>query len=498
MAGAGLLNALPCPAQTAARPFPRLLVVLIGGQLRTDYLDRVNHLLTPGGFRRLMEQGAWYPDCRHRASTFTSSGVATLATGAWPQLHGIVADQWYDRAAAKPVPADAAGLLATTLASQVAAAPNTRVFIAGMDREPAALLEGRTPARGFFLQPRGQVTARGETPPWLIEFNRLHPIENYYNARWVALGAGADVPPLRVLTWDSAQPAQFYALYRSSPFAQAGQFAFVRELIEREGLGQGETTDFVGVVLGSLAELGHEVGADSPLVDQMVLHLDRELAFTLDSLDRCPGAGNYTLAFTAAHGAPAAPEESDRKRMAVSGEALARAIDRALSARYDTPPARTPFVERYIYPFLYLRPEAFKGRDPRELRLAAGRAALEHPAVAGFYTSDGDSSHTGRWAERFRNSFHSLRSGDVMLSYQPGYVEEFGAGRGVSYGSLYNYDARVPLFLYGPPFRARVIEETIETIQIAPTLARVAGVALPSSSTGRVLAEAFAPRAARR
>ena len=71
MAGAGLLNALPCPAQTAARPFPRLLVVLIGGQLRTDYLDRVNHLLTPGGFRRLMEQGAWYPDCRHRASTFT-------------------------------------------------------------------------------------------------------------------------------------------------------------------------------------------------------------------------------------------------------------------------------------------------------------------------------------------------------------------------------------------------------------------------------------------
>ncbi len=444
-----------------------------------------------------MEQGAWYPDCRHESSTFTSAGVATVATGAWPQLHGIVADQWYDRGAAKPVPADAAGLLATTLASQVAAAPNARVFIAGMDAAPAALFAGRTRTHGFYLQPRGQVTSRGDMPPWLIEFNRLHPIENYYNARWVALGAGADVPPLRVLTWDSAQPAQFYALYRSSPFAQAGQFAFLRELIEREGLGQGDTLDFVGVVLGSLGQLGYEVGADSPLVDQMVLHLDREIEFTLESLDRCPGAGDYALAFTAAHGAPAAPETSVRGRMAVSGEALARDIDRALSLRFDTPPARTFFVERYVYPFLYLRREAFKGREPREVRLAAGRAALEHPAVAGYYTADGDASHAGRWARRFRNSFHTLRSGDVMLSYQPGYVEEYGAGRGISYGSLYNYDARVPLFLYGPQFRGRVIEETIEAIDIAPTLARVAGVGLPSSSTGRVLAEAFARPAAR-
>jgi len=132
--------------------------------------------------------------------------------------------------------------------------------------------------------------------------------------------------------------------------------------------------------------------------------------------------------------------------------------------------------------------------DLREARTLAGRAALSVPGVTGFYTADDQSSHTGDWLRRFRNSFHAVRSGDVMLAYAPGYVEEYGAGRGVSYGSLYNYDSRVPLLLYGPAFNSEVFENPVEAIDLAPTLARLVGTGLPSSTTGRVLAEALAPR----
>jgi arylsulfatase A-like enzyme len=78
-----------------------------------------------------------------------------------------------------------------------------------------------------------------------------------------------------------------------------------------------------------------------------------------------------------------------------------------------------------------------------------------------------------------------------MLSYRPEYVEDFGAGRGVSYGSLYNYDVGVPLFLCGPSFRQGVYETAVESVDVAPTLARVMGIGEPSSSVGRVLAEAL-------
>ena len=113
--------------------------------------------------------------------------------------------------------------------------------------------------------------------------------------------------------------------------------------------------------------------------------------------------------------------------------------------------------------------------------------------VAGYYTAGGACSVHDEWESRFRNSFHPKRSGDLMLSYRAGYVESFGhQDRGVSYGSLYNYDARVPFYFYGPQFRPGVYEQTVESVDFAPTLVRVAGAAQPSSSVGRVLGEALA------
>ena len=78
-----------------------------------------------------------------------------------------------------------------------------------------------------------------------------------------------------------------------------------------------------------------------------------------------------------------------------------------------------------------------------------------------------------------------------MLAYGPEHVEDYGLGRGISYGSLYNYDTRVPLILYGSPFETQEFETTVESVDLAPTLARAAGTAWPSSATGRVLGEAL-------
>ena len=487
---------LASPRRLPAAPVRhKLLVLLVLEQFRTDYLTRADRFLSPGGFRRLMREASFFPDCRYLSTTFSASALATLSTGCYPEVHGVVADQWYDRTSAKVVPAGPEHLAASTLADEAAALGRTRVFVFGSNETHAGLLAGHATTRLFSMNASGEFIARGERPEWLPEYNRLHPVENSRDAKWVALGASAGVPPLRVLTYDPARPEDFYALYRSSPFAQASQFEFLRELVAREKMGQGETFDFLAASLDPTALLGYETGADSPLMEQMVLHLDRELEFTLEMLNKTVGAGRYTLALTAAHGAVRAPEAAARAQVAVNGEALARTLDRALAERLDPAAARVARVEKYVYPFLYLRREP-PPRTPREIRMAAGHAALAMPQVAGFFTADGDCSHYGAWQRRFRNSFYQPRSGDLMLSYKPEYVEDYGAGRGISYGSLYNYDARVPLFLYGPPFRPGVYERTVESIDVAPTLATTAGIALPSSSTGTVLAQAVGRREA--
>src|SRR5439155_699169 len=372
----------------AARPRPKLIVLLIAEQFRADYLDIFSNFLVPGGFRRLMEDGAYFPGCQMAASTFTSGGLATLSTGAYP---------------------------------------------------------------------------------------------------WLALGNKKGGPPLRTLAFDPARPEDFLALYRASPFCQAVQMALAREMIIQEKLGRGQGADLLAVSLGSTALLGYEVGGDSPLMREMVLHLDRQVEALLSLLDKSLGARNYALVFTSAHGAPCDPD-GHAAALAVSGETVAGAINQALSAHYDTGHRKNVYVERYLYPFLYARQDLLRKSfiDPREARVVAGQAALTIPGVAGYYTADGDSSHSGDWLRRFRNSFHAVRSGDVMLAYAPQHVEYYGDGRGISYGSLYNYDSLGPLILYGAAFETQLFETPVESVDLAPTLPRVAGIGWPSSSNGRV------------
>jgi Type I phosphodiesterase / nucleotide pyrophosphatase len=478
----------------ASRSRPKLFIFLVAEQFRQVYLDRTDRQLGKRGFRRLMEEGIYYPNCRLASSSFTSTGLATLSTGAYPQLHGIVADQWYDRKTHAPAHARGEALEATRLADEVERlGARSRVFCIGLDAAHASLLAGGPRTQVLWMDAKGQFTTRNGSPDWLGVYNTNHPIEKLQNEKWLAVGnEDQQRPPLRTLTYDAQHPEEFLALYRASPFAQDAQFDVLLQMLESEGIGQRDTLDFVFVSLGSLALLGYETGSDSPLMDQMVLKLDLQIQATLEALDKKVGAGKYNLIFAAAHGAPALPPPA-QARKAIAGENLARAIDKALSDQFDTGLPKNRYVEKFVYPFVYLRAEPLRRQllTMRAVRRLAGELALNQPGVAGYYTLDGDCSQQGAWRDRFANSFHPLRSGDVMLSYQPGVVEEYGAGRGVSYGSFYNYDSVVPLFLYGAQFGAEVFEREIDLTAVVPTVAQAAGVSVPSSTMAEALEEAF-------
>jgi hypothetical protein len=475
MTGALAAPALALPAR------PKLLIVLVVKHLRPDYLEAVSNQLAPGGLRRLLEHGAYYRDCSHRASTFPSTTLATLATGAWPSSHGIVAGRWYDRVSRTLVTASPAALQATTLAAQFAAESGARVYSVAMEAGDAALFAGTNAARVFSMRGAGYFDTQGSAPEWLDAFNRARPVEAVHNARWMALGARADGPPLRTLIWDEKAPGEFQKLFNASPFAQSALFDLLGELVTRERLGQNGGPDMVCLVDGSAEAVAYETGGRSPLMRQMVLQLDKRVETLLTQLNRTPGEGAYSVVLVGGHGAPPAPATGERAVLSVPGEALAQAIDRKLIA------AGRGKVEKYVYPFLYLD----KG-DIEAARHAAATAALDDGRVAAWYASDGSCSLRGEWETRFRNSFHARRSGDLMFAYLPEHVEETAIARGISYGSLYNYDVRVPLCFYGPPFRAASFETAIESVDLAPTLARAWRLPAPSSSCGRVLAEAFA------
>jgi predicted AlkP superfamily pyrophosphatase or phosphodiesterase len=89
----------------AAAPRPRLVVLISIDQFRADYLTRFADLYLPaevdgrrGGFRYLMERGAWFADAHHdHFPLYTGPGHSVLLTGAPPYESGIVGNSWYDR-----------------------------------------------------------------------------------------------------------------------------------------------------------------------------------------------------------------------------------------------------------------------------------------------------------------------------------------------------------------------------------------------------------------
>src|SRR5205807_7188917 len=89
------------PAQNGP---PRLIVLVYFDQMRGDYLARWQGLYGRGGFRRLCTEGAWFTNCHYPyANTVTAAGHASVAAGCSPAEHGIVGNQWFDRASGEKV-----------------------------------------------------------------------------------------------------------------------------------------------------------------------------------------------------------------------------------------------------------------------------------------------------------------------------------------------------------------------------------------------------------
>ena len=101
-AAAAAMLCLAAPAAAQPDP-PALLVVLVVDQLRADYIETYGHQWQ-AGLRRLVDGGARFENAAYPyRATVTCAGHATIATGSFPARHGMVGNQWWDRASAAPV-----------------------------------------------------------------------------------------------------------------------------------------------------------------------------------------------------------------------------------------------------------------------------------------------------------------------------------------------------------------------------------------------------------
>ena len=92
-----ILSFLFC-LQSYSQTKPKLVVGIVVDQMRFDYIYRFWEDFGDGGFKKLIGEGHFFRNCQFGyLPTYTGPGHASIFTGTTPSVHGIIANDWYDK-----------------------------------------------------------------------------------------------------------------------------------------------------------------------------------------------------------------------------------------------------------------------------------------------------------------------------------------------------------------------------------------------------------------
>lgn len=514
---------------------PRLIVLLVIDQFPAEYIELYGSQWTRG-LRRLLDEGALFTNGAYPyGGTATCAGHSTIGTGAFPQRHGMVGNEWYDRELDKRVTCEedpsvepvalsegrstsarhsakhvSVPALADELRRQLSRQP-TIVSVAEKARSAIGLGGHGGPDTVVVWRGSGQVwsTSTAYTAePWpdVVDFMRRNPMVQAYGDVWTKL---LPETAYRFIDDDPAEPRPapwgrtfphtlhspngpddgvFSTAWTRSPWADAFVVDLAIHMLQARKLGTQPGTDMLALSLASLDGTGHQYGPRSHEVQDVLARADLAIGRLLDALDHQVGRGRYTLAFSADHGVARIPEQV----AAEGGEAGRLGPFGALTEnllQWTLGPGR--YVGTADGSQISLRPEALarlRERPDIERLLVSALAAA--PGVSKVFTreqlsstDETDDPDLRAW----RLSFMADRSGDLALVMKPGWI--YG-NLGTNHGSQNPYDQHVPVLIYGAGVRKGHYTATASPADLAPTLASIAGIGLPQAQ-GRVLREAL-------
>lgn len=502
-------------AQFQPPPRPKLVLFVAIDQFRYDYLTRFRSEYT-GGLKTLLERGAIFADANlEHYPTVTAIGHSTMLSGATPSVSGIVGNDWYDRVSGKSITSvsddntrllgggDRAGssphrLLVSTVGDELkrAGLPTPKVFGLSLKDRSAILPAGHMADGAFwYSSDTGEFVSSTyyykELPSWVTTFNQEKHPEKFAGKVWVSATNGATERKLM----EKPGPMLYSGVY-ASPYGNDMLALFAERALIAEKLGQRGTTDLLAVSFSSNDAVGHAFGPDSVEAHTISLNVDKALGRLLDVIDRQVGLDNVLIALTADHAVSPRPEVLTEQHMPggrLKGNFFAP-MQEALEKKFGE--GKWILSTAGSSPYLNHELIASKKLDTAEVRRVAADAIANHPNVFRVYTRDqilNGRTAIDRIDERVFRGFHEKRSGDIEVVLNPYWIRGTTVA---THGSPFNYDTHIPLIVMGKSVKPGFYYQHAAQNDLAPTLASILSIEIPSGSVGRVLHEIFQPTAA--
>lgn len=503
-----------CASAQVPASKPKLVVAITIDQFRYDYLTRFRDQYN-GGLDRLLKTGAVFTNAYYEHfPTVTAIGHSTYLSGATPSVSGIIGNDWYDRESGKQVTsvaddnettlggasrgsaksASPRRMLVSTVGDELKMSGRGAKVVGISVKDRSAILPAGHMADGaYWFDPTSGNFASStyyfkELPGWASDFNKTRFVDKFVGLKWTPMEGGAAFKTM------SAKPdGPYFSSLESTPYGNDIVEKFAEAAIIGEQLGKRNTTDLLAVSFSSNDYIGHAEGPDSPQVRDVSIRTDRLLAEFFKFLDAQVGMRNVLVVLTADHGVAPVPEVNQARRMPggrLSEKPIGEAIQAALTEKYG----EGKWVIGRSGPSQYLNLTLIKSKNVKyaEVVETAAEAVRALPHMYRVYTRD-QLAHGAvprdRVDQRVLNGFFFRRAADITPIADPYYLFE---ARGASHGLPFNYDSHVPVIFMGAAIKAGRYHEQIRVNDIAPTLATLLDVEVPSGAVGRTLHEIFA------
>lgn len=516
------------------RERPKLVVGIVVDQMRWDYLYRYyDRYKENGAFKRFLHDGFSAENTLiDYAPTVTAAGHATVYTGTTPAVHGITGNDWYDNVMKRSVYCveDASvqnvggkgkqgqmspkNMLVTTITDELRLATNFRSKVIGVSlKDRGAILPAGHTGNGayWYESSTGNLITStyymNDLPDWVKEFNARKLPSKYLNEGWntlypldTYLSSSIDENE-----WENT-PFSDYGLkfpYELKGYSEKGfnklpnipqgntyLIEFAKAALEKEELGKDEYTDFLAISFSATDYVGHAFGPNSIEAEDTYLRLDIELGEFFDHLDKTVGKGEWMVFLSSDHGAAHVPGYLKANKIDagnVNTSAIAKKITAALKEEYGV---EGLIADSQNYQ-LSINKDLIDSLDldQDEVYNTIIRLAEKEDAVVRAFENKKTlgTSMPIKIRNMVVNGYFPDRSGDIQLIMKPHYFSGFH--KGTTHGSWYNYDSHIPMLFYGWKIpKGKIHRETYMT-DIAPTVAALLKLQMPSGSTGNVVEE---------
>ncbi len=526
-------------AQTSDRP--KLVVGIVVDQMRQEYLYRFDNKFGKGGFKRITGEGFMLKNAHYNyVPTETGPGHASVYTGTTPAIHGIVANDWYDRSLKKEVNCvgddkqktigteTKAGEvspwrnLASTITDELELATQRRAKVIGVSiKDRGAVLPAGHLADGAYWYDSHNgnfITSsyyKAALPVWVDDFNKRKLPEQYLDQEWKTLlpldqykESGIDDSPYEGKP-KGKERATFpynlkelrktnnpYELVINTPFGNDMLGELAKSAIDGEALGKDDITDFLAVSFSCTDRIGHSTGPNAVEIEDTYLRLDRTLEDLLNSLDVKVGKGNYTVFLTADHGVAEVAQYMKDIRMP-GGYFRPSYVEAGLNDFLQKYFPGKKIIERVSTEQIYLNNDLFS-EDPKtsgidyliatelitKYMLTVEGVAQVFPLSLIRQSAYDENSIKGKVVR----GFNFKRCGDIAFVLEPGWFS-WGGVTGSTHGSAYTYDTNVPILFYGWGIKKGTSSAYHQITDIAATLSVLLKVKFTSGCTGQPITE---------